>query len=99
MDRIADYVLLRELGRGEHSEVYLARAPGRLGIEVDTVAVKVFTLPGTDGFDALADELGCFAALGCPQLVPMYDVGIEPSKYAVASAIARITMGSSPAPR
>jgi eukaryotic-like serine/threonine-protein kinase len=77
VDRIADYVLLRELGRGEHSEVYLARAPRRLGIEWDTVAVKVLDLPGTDGFDELADELGRFAALGHPLLVPMYDVGTD----------------------
>ena len=77
MDRVADYVFLRELGRGEHSHVYLARAPNRLGIATDTVAVKVLTLTGTDGFDALADELSLFAALGSPQLVPMYDVGMD----------------------
>jgi serine/threonine-protein kinase len=77
VDRVADYVFLRELGRGEHSQVYLARAPRRLGIAADTVAVKVLSLPGTDGFDALADELSIFAALGAPQLVPMYDVGVD----------------------
>lgn len=77
MDRVADYVLLRELGRGEHSEVYLARTPRRLGLAADAVAVKVLRLPGADGFDALAEELGLFAALGCPQLVPMYDVGTD----------------------
>jgi len=77
MDRVADYVFLRELGRGEHSQVYLARAPRRLGIAADTVAVKVLHLTGTDGFDAVADELTLFAALGSPQLVPMYDVGLD----------------------
>ena len=77
MDRVADYVFLRELGRGEHSQVYLARTPRRLGIATDTVAVKVLSLPGTDGFDALADELSLFAALRAPQLVPMYDVGTD----------------------
>jgi serine/threonine-protein kinase len=77
VERIADYVFLRELGRGEHSQVYLARTPGRLGIAQDTVAVKVLTLPGTDGFDALADELSLFAALRSPRLVPMYDVGTD----------------------
>jgi serine/threonine protein kinase len=80
VDRIADYVFLRELGRGDHSQVYLARTPRRLGIAADTVAVKVLTLTGTDGFDALADELSLFAALGSPQLVPMYDVGMEGGK-------------------
>lgn len=77
MDRVADYVLLRELGRGEHSEVYLARAPRRLGVDADTVAVKVLDLPDADGFDALADELGLFAALDSSPLVPMYDVGTD----------------------
>ena len=77
MERIADYVFLRELGRGEHSQVFLARTPRRLGIATDTVAVKVLALTGTDGFDALADELSLFAALGSPRLVPMYDVGME----------------------
>lgn len=77
MDRIADYVFLRELGTGEHSHVFLARAPRRLGLAADMVAVKVLTLAGTDGFDALADELGLFAALGSPQLLPMYDVGMD----------------------
>lgn len=77
MDRVADYPLLRELGRGEHSEVFLARPPRRLGIDADAVAVKVLHLPGTDGFDVLADELGLFAGLGCPQLVPMYEVGTD----------------------
>ncbi|MFP5372916.1 MAG: protein kinase, partial [Actinomycetes bacterium] len=74
---MADYVLLRELGRGEHSQVFLARAPRRLGIAADPVAVKVLHLTETDGFDALADELSLFAALGCPHLVPMYDTGLD----------------------
>ena len=77
MDRIADYVFLRELGQGEHSQVYLARTPRRLGIAADTVAVKVLSLTGIDGFDAVAEELSLFAELGVPQLVPMYEVGIE----------------------
>jgi serine/threonine protein kinase len=76
-DRIGDYVFLRELGRGEHGRVYLARTPRRLGLATDTVAVKVLSLTGTDGFDAVADDLALFAALGCPQLVPMYDVGMD----------------------
>src|SRR3954464_6307339 len=77
VDRVADYVFLRELGRGEHSQVYLARTPRRLGTAPDTVVVKMLSLTGTDGFDALADELSLFAALGAPQLVPMYDVGMD----------------------
>jgi eukaryotic-like serine/threonine-protein kinase len=77
MDRIADYVLLRELGRGEHSRVFLARTPPRLGLPADTVAVKVMSLGGSEGFDAVAAELGLVAALRSPRLVPLYDVGMD----------------------
>jgi serine/threonine-protein kinase len=77
VDRVADYVFLQELGRGEHSQVFLSRTPRRLGIASDTVAVKVLPLAGTDGFDALAAELGVFAGLRSAHLVPMYDVGMD----------------------
>jgi len=77
VDRIGDYVFLRELGRGEHSQVYLARTPRRLGIATDTVAVKVLSLTGTDGFDARVDELSLFAALRSRQLLPVYEVGMD----------------------
>ena len=77
MDRVGDYVFLRELGRGDHSQVYLARTPSRLGIASGTVAVKVLSLNGSEGFDAVAAELSFVAALGSPQLVPMYDVGMD----------------------
>jgi eukaryotic-like serine/threonine-protein kinase len=77
VDRVGDYVFLRELGRGEHSHVYLATTPRRLGIATDTVAVKLLTLTGTDGFDAVVDDLSVFAGLGSPHLVPLYDVGTD----------------------
>jgi eukaryotic-like serine/threonine-protein kinase len=77
MDRVGDYVFLRELGRGEHSQMFLARTPRRLGLATDTVAVKVLTLTGTDGFDTLVDDLTLFAALRSSRLVPLYDVGMD----------------------
>jgi serine/threonine-protein kinase len=77
VDRVGDYVFLRDLGRGERSQVYLARTPRRLGIAPDSVAVKVLSLPGDGGFDALAGELSLVAALRSPHLVPMYDVGMD----------------------
>jgi serine/threonine-protein kinase len=95
-DRVADYVLLRELGRGPHSSVYLARTPLRLGLGTDQVAVKVFTATGTDGFDAVAEELTVFAALGCPQLLAMYDVGIDDAR--VFCAMRHEPLGSLAAP-
>jgi serine/threonine protein kinase len=96
VDRVGDYVFLRELGRGEHSSVYLARTPSRLGLATDTVAVKVLALTGTDGFDDLAEELGVFAGLGSPRLVPMYDVGMDTA--AVFYAMRHARLGSLAAP-
>jgi serine/threonine-protein kinase len=77
VDRVGDYVFLRELGRGEHSRVYLARAPRRLGLGTDTVAAKVLTSTGNEGFDAVANELSLVAGLRSPHLVPLYDVGMD----------------------
>jgi serine/threonine-protein kinase len=77
VDGVADYVFLRELGRGEDGHVYLARPSHRLGLPADTVAVKVLPAGGTDGFDAVADELSVFAGLRAPELIPMYDVGTD----------------------
>ena len=96
MDRIGDYVFLREIGRGEHSRLFLARTPRRLGIAQDAVAVKVLSLPGSDGFEALADELSLVAGLRSPYLVPMYDVGLDGG--VVFYAMRHEPMGSLAAP-
>jgi len=96
MDRVADYVFLRQLGRGEQSSVYLARTPSRLGLATETVAVKVLSQTGTDGFDDLAAELGLFADLGSPHLIPMYDVGFDTG--AVFYAMRHERLGSLAAP-
>jgi serine/threonine-protein kinase len=96
VDRVGDYVFLRELGRGERSQVYLARTPRRLGIAAEAVAVKVLSLPGDGGFDALADELSLVAALRSPHLVPLYDVGMDGGT--VFYAMRHEPMGSLAAP-
>lgn len=96
MDRVADYVFLRELGRGENSQVYLARTPRRLGLAADTVAVKVQPLTGNDGFEDLAEELSRVAALRSPQLLPLYDVGTDVSS--VFYAMRHEPLGSLAAP-
>ena len=76
--------------------MYLARTPRASGSPADTVAVKVLSLTGTDGFDALADELSLFAGLRSPRLVPMYDVGIDAG--AVFYAMRHEPLGSLAAP-
>jgi serine/threonine-protein kinase len=97
MDRVGDYVFLRELGRGEQSAVYLARTPSRLGLTTDTVAVKVLGLAGTEGFDDLAEELGMIAGLGSPRLVPMYEVGLDTATVFYAMRHARLGSLAAPA--
>ncbi|MFP5346749.1 MAG: protein kinase domain-containing protein [Actinomycetes bacterium] len=77
MDRIGDYVLLRELGRGEHSRVYLARTPGRLGLGSESLALKVLSFDAADGFEKVADDLSLFAGLASPWLLPLYEVGVD----------------------
>ncbi len=78
MDRIGDYVLLRELGRGVHGRVFLARAPARLGLDVEQVAVKVLAVPGSDtGFGAVAEELTAYADVGSERLLELYEVAME----------------------
>jgi serine/threonine-protein kinase len=96
VDGVGDYVFLRDLGRGQYSQVYVARTPRRLGIAADTVAVKVLSLPGDGGFDAVADELTLVAALGSPELVPMYDLGMDGGT--VFYAMRHEPMGSLAAP-
>jgi len=78
MDGAADYVFLRELGRGPHGRVFLARAPARLEVDEAQVAVKVLLAPASDGgFDALVDELEAFAEVGSPRVVPVHDVAMD----------------------
>lgn len=76
MQQIADYRLIRSLGRGNHGEFFLAHAPERLRIEAPQVAVKV--LSGMNVDDALrrmGRELRAFAGVSSPYLVQLHDAG------------------------
>ncbi len=78
MDRVGDYVLLRELGRGVHGRVFLARAPARLGHDGEPVAVKVLSTSGTDsGFAAVAEELSAYADVDSPGLLEMFELAMD----------------------
>jgi eukaryotic-like serine/threonine-protein kinase len=73
---IADYELLRELGSGSRGRYYLARRPPRLALDVEYVAVKVFSWESTsDTFRRVAARLRAFAGVRSPYLGPLYDVG------------------------
>lgn len=86
----ADYELIESLGSGNHGECYLARPPGRLGVESDRVALKV--MAGHAGRDAclrVAEELRRVAAVGDPHLVPLLDAGrVEGTLFYAAQYVA-----------
>ena len=87
MEGVGDYAFLREIGRGAHGRVYLARTPKRLGIDDDHVAVKVLSGPATDdAFDALASD----------RMVELYDVGMDAGVLFYSMAFHRL--GSLAAP-
>jgi serine/threonine protein kinase len=76
MQGIADYEFLRPLGFGNHGQVFLARRPVRLPVEVEFVAVKVLASESTaDTFRRASRELRAHARLHSPYLVSLYDAG------------------------
>jgi eukaryotic-like serine/threonine-protein kinase len=75
---IADYVIVRLLGEGNHGRYYLARPPARLGLADEFVALKVFgDRVGDLAYDRGVRELRAFAAVRSPYLVKVYDAVLE----------------------
>jgi len=73
---IADYTFIRSLGSGNNGHFFLARRPPRLPVEVDYVAVKVFSAESTDAaFQRATRDLGAFATVHSPYLATPYDAG------------------------
>ena len=66
---IADYVILRQLGEGNHGRYYLARPPARLELTEEFVALKVFgDRVGELAYDrilATLDDIGYRGWVGC----------------------------------
>ena len=84
MDGMGGYAFVREIGRGVHGRVFLAKPPATLETDVgepnELVAVKVLSAPAVDGgFDAVVEELQAYAGVGSPLLVHLHDVGLEGS--------------------
>ncbi|MDF2091562.1 protein kinase [Knoellia sp. 3-2P3] len=78
MDRVGDYVLLREVGSGVHGRVFLARPPTRLGLDDGQVALKVLSIPGSDsGFTAVAEELSAYTDVGSPGLLEVHELAMD----------------------
>ncbi len=76
MDGIADYSFIRPLAEGNHGRYYLAVPPPRLGLEAESVVVKVVAGQTTsETFTRATRELKAFAAVRSPYLVRLYDAG------------------------
>ncbi|MEZ5232905.1 MAG: protein kinase [Acidimicrobiales bacterium] len=73
---IADYRLLARADDGSNSVLYRAEPPARLGLPAGTaVVVKLLEGTGERAFSRLSRLLQTFAAVQCPQLVPLLDAG------------------------
>jgi serine/threonine protein kinase len=77
---VADYVVVRLLGEGNHGRYLLARPPARLGLDDELVALKVFGDPvGEQGYERGVRELRAFAAVKSPYLVKVFDAVLDDS--------------------
>lgn len=72
----ADYELIESLGSGNHGECFLARPPGRLGVDREHVVLKVLSANATrEACLRVAQELRRVAAVAEPRLVTLLDAG------------------------
>jgi serine/threonine protein kinase len=95
-DVIADYVIVRLLGEGNHGRYYLARPPARLGSTEEYVALKVFGDRVTEqAYERGVRELRAFAAVRSPFLVRIFDALLEDE---FAYAMEYFPLGSLAAP-
>src|SRR6476646_5846499 len=93
---VADYVIVRQLGEGNHGRYYLARPPARLELSDEFVALKVFGDRVSElGYDRGVREQGAFAAVRSPYLVTVYDAVLEDT---FAYAMQYFQLGSLSAP-
>ena len=93
---IADYVIVRQLGEGNHGRYYLARPPARLELADEFVALKVFGDRVSElAYDRGVRELRAFAAVRSPYLVTVYDAVLEDT---FAYAMQYFPLGSLAAP-
>jgi serine/threonine protein kinase len=93
---VADYVVVRQLGEGNHGRYYLARPPARLELVDEFVALKVFGDRVSElAYDRGVRELRAFAAVRSPYLVTVYDAVLEDT---FAYAMQYFPLGSLSAP-
>lgn len=76
MSRVADFELIEQLQPGNHGTFYVARAPARLGLDEDLVALKVLDRHASDNeFKRMAAELEVLLEVDHRHLVDVIDAG------------------------
>ncbi|MEQ8716291.1 MAG: serine/threonine-protein kinase [Acidimicrobiales bacterium] len=86
MKGIADYVFTGTLREGNHGTFHLAAPPARLGVDADTVVVKVLhERAGDDEFRRMANELRIHASVDSPLLVAILDAGHQDGRLYYAA--------------
>ncbi|MEM9132387.1 MAG: FHA domain-containing serine/threonine-protein kinase [Actinomycetota bacterium] len=76
MKTFANYRLVREMAAGNHGTFHLAHPPADLGLDQDTVAIKILDRHASDNeFKRMAAELQILLDLNHPHLVPVLDAG------------------------
>ncbi|MEM8923205.1 MAG: FHA domain-containing serine/threonine-protein kinase [Actinomycetota bacterium] len=86
MKEFAGYEIVEQLRPGNHGTFHLAHPPARLGLEAETVALKVLDRHASDNeFKRMAAELEVLLELGHPRLVPVLDAGHEEGRLFYAT--------------
>ncbi len=75
MSGFGDYLLVRDLGEGNHGTFHLAEPPARLGIDVPVVVKRLDGHATDDDMRRLANELRLLHTLRSPHLVELLDAG------------------------
>jgi len=83
-DVIADFRVLRELGRGTSTRALLVEPPARLGLGEPCV-LKVIDRPvADDDFRRVVDELRIVASLRAARVVELFEVGLDHGRPFIA---------------
>lgn len=81
-EAVAEYEIVRPIGSGPRGDVYLARRPARLAVDVELVVLKTMRGVSTAAtFRRASEDLRCYAAARSPYLVTLYEVGQQAGTF------------------
>lgn len=86
MNRVADFELIEQLQPGNHGTFYVARAPARLGLDEELVALKVLDRHASNNeFKRMAAELEVLLEVNHRHLVDVIDAGHDQGRLYYAT--------------